>query len=364
MGNTITNPTFRFTELPAINEFGCIKIPQEFLAHTEMKDGDKVWVIRDGYAIVLTKEITGYEDCAMQEETIKENGQITLPLEYLDALHITTKEIACFNFSFPLLASNVAIVIEHSLFESEYRREWVMWRRRANALDLNVEELFQQIEQDKPIARKATVDEMGKLRIPLEFCQEAGLVPEEPVWIIRDDMGIVITKKADGFIQFRGKRSSMDEQGNIQIPACYLKQLKTDKDGRIDIRLSCYGLLEIDCTDQEQDLPDTFKVSVDCVGALTISKALRDQAKLERNTNVWVIDDNGAAIVIRNDYIGYEDCERTQCLLDADGKLELPPGLLYRLEIDQHQEVTASVAQEEKEISIETFTWTNYFFEN
>ena len=94
-------------------------------------------------------------------------------------------------------------------------------------------------------------------------------------------------------------------------------------------------------------------------GAITIPRYLRERVKLTLGQPVWLIID-GASVVVRNNYIGYENCERHKCLLNKSGKVRLRKKHLEYVGINGNQEITLSLPYWSDEICIERIGGASY----
>ena len=94
---------------------------------------------------------------------------------------------------------------------------------------------------------------------------------------------------------------------------------------------------------------------IDSNGEVIVPADFCKEAGLKLNSEVWIIDDEGLAIVITNNCSGYKDCDMEKCLLDKSGIIKLPSKYLNRLEISDKQEVAILLPHTCDEVVIETF---------
>ena len=108
-----------------------------------------------------------------------------------------------------------------------------------------------------------------------------------------------------------------------------------------------------------ESTPTTSKASYNGKGYLNLGEYIRQRLGLTVGQSVWLIDDDGIAIVIRKDFDGYGDCDRYECVVTRGGKVQLPNVFHQRVELDEENNATLSLSYGHEEVAIETFAWAS-----
>ena len=101
--------------------------------------------------------------------------------------------------------------------------------------------------------------------------------------------------------------------------------------------------------------PSTQTATITKSGWLNIPAYLRGRLGLEPKDTVYVINDDGIAIVISKSCYGYKGCEMEIRTLDRFGNVKLPSKYLHRLTTDENRNITISLPYGHSELVIETF---------
>jgi len=94
-------------------------------------------------------------------------------------------------------------------------------------------------------------------------------------------------------------------------------------------------------------------VSIDDIGRVTIPPRFWVATGIRPNESVWVVLSE-SAIIIKKTAFGYRGCDMEQCMMDADGKIEIPIAFLHRLIITPRGEVLFTLSHHDEETVLET----------